>query len=299
MSFAIVTDTSANLPYALLRRHGVEEVPFSYLIEGTAFRCLDIEAFDGARYYDAIRKGVAVTTSQINPQRYTECFAPLLADGQDILYVGMSSGISGSYSSAELAVRELRERFPQSAVRLVDTYSASLGEGLLVLKAIAYRDEGLSLDATADKLLSLRRNMCQIFTVDDLMHLRKSGRISNIAAVAGTVLSIKPLLKGDETGHIVSFGKAIGRKRAIQTLAAKYEALAVHPEEQTIGIAHADCEQDAARLAALLLEKRPPKDILTVCYEPVTGAHVGPGALALFFLGDERVRSLGEPSGRA
>lgn len=290
MGFAIVTDTSANLPDAMLQKHAVGVVPFSYFIEDTAHTCPDIDAFDGTAYYNAIRGGTRVTTSQINPYRYLESFTPLLEDGQDILYVGMSSGISGSYASAEAAAAELLGRFPERALRLVDTFSASLGEGILVLRAIACREAGMTLDATADLLLSLRHCMCQVFTVDDLMHLCKSGRISNVAAVAGTVLNIKPLLKGDPQGRIVSFEKVIGRKRAIRALAARYNSLAVNAAEQIVGIAHADCAEDAAALAELLRQDRPPKEILTVCYEPVTGAHVGPGALALFFLGDENVR---------
>lgn len=290
MSFAIVTDTSANLPYAMLLRYAVGVVPFSYFVEDTAHTCLDIDAFDGTAYYNAIRSGTRVTTSQINPYRYLESLTPLLEGGQDVLYVGMSSGISGSYASAEAAAAELVRRFPERTLRLVDTFSASLGEGILVLRAIAAREAGMTLDATADLLLSLRHCMCQVFTVDDLMHLRRSGRISNVAAVAGTVLNIKPLLKGDPLGRIVSFEKVIGRKRAIRALAARYESLAVNAADQIVGIAHAGCEADAAALAKLLMQVCPPKEILTVCYEPVTGAHVGPGALALFFLGDENVR---------
>lgn len=291
MSYTIITDTSANLPEAQLTLHEVKEVPFSYCEEGEMHTCMDIAAFDGARYYNAIRSGARVRTSQINPQQYCDCMRTLLEKGEDILYVGMSSGISGAYASAELAARELRAEFPQRVIRLVDTYSASLGEGLLVLKAIACKAGGMALDAAAELLLSLRHRVCQVFTVDDLMHLRKSGRISNITAVAGTVLNIKPLLKGDELGRIVNFGKVIGRRRAVEALAAKYEALAVEPEKQTVGIAHADCPEEAARLASLLKKNRPPKEIMTVCYEPVTGAHVGPGALALFFLGGAGVRT--------
>lgn len=291
MSYSIVTDTSANLTGELISRYGLKVVPFSYYVEGEEHNCMDIGSFDGAAYYDSIRNGTRVSTSQINPQRYMDCMRELLERGEDVLYVGMSSGISGAYSSSEIAARELREEFPEREIRLVDTYSASLGEGILVLKAAQCREEGMSLGETTELLLSLRKNMCQVFTVDDLMHLRKSGRISNITAVAGMVLKIKPLLKGDELGRIVSFGKVIGRKRAVRALAEKYEALAVEPQGQIVGIAHADCPEDAASLAQMLINARPPKEILTVCYEPVTGSHVGPGALALFFMAGDEVRT--------
>ncbi|MDD3920671.1 MAG: DegV family protein, partial [Eubacteriales bacterium] len=243
MSYSIVTDTSANLPNELLVQQGVSVVPFSYYVEGEECTCEDTAAFDGAGYYNAIRTGTRVTTSQINPQRYIDCLRPLLEAGQDILYVGMSSGISGSYASAELAAQELQPAFPARSIRLVDTYSASLGEGLLVIKAAACRAQGMELNEVAALLLSLRGRMCQVFTVDDLMHLRRSGRISNITAVAGTVLKIKPLLKGDELGRIVNFGKVIGRRRAVEALAARYEALVELPEAQTGGIAHAGCPE--------------------------------------------------------
>lgn len=290
MEYAIITDTSANLPLERLTQAEVSVVPFSYFIGEEAHSCVDIEAFDGEQFYSSIRKGTKVTTSQINPQQYMDCMQPLLESGKDLLYVGMSSGISGSYSSAQLAARELAEEFPQRTIRLVDTYSASLGEGILVLHAIQCRNQGMSLDATADLLLSLRHRICQVFTVDDLMHLRSSGRISNLTAVAGTVLNIKPLLKGDAQGQIVTVGKVIGRTRAIEALAQRYDDLAEAPEKQIVGIAHAGCPAEAAQLAKLLMRTRPPMDILTVCYEPVTGSHVGPGALALFFEGDDDVR---------
>ena len=197
--------------------------------------------------------------------------------------MGMSSGISGSFQCAMLAADDLRAEFPERRIRLVDSLGASLGEGLLVMDAARFRAEGLDLDEAADALLRRRRQMVQVFTVDDLMFLRKGGRLSNAAALVGTVLQIKPLLKGDEAGRIVSFAKVRGRKRSIEALAEQYDALAAEPEAQTVGIAHAGCPADAAALRKLLRQTRPPRRILTVDYEPVTGSHVGPGALALFF----------------
>lgn len=291
MSFAIVTDTSANLPTALTKKHGVTVIPFFYIVDGAELSCTDTGAFDGSAFYEAMRRGASVTTTQITPQRYADAFRPLLAAGQDLLAVSMSSGISGSCQSAALAAEELREEFPERTVRTVDSLGASLGEGLLVLEALRCRDEGMSLYDTAARLLSLRRRVCQVFTVDDLQYLRRGGRLSNMAAIVGTVLNIKPLLKGDEEGKIVSTAKVRGRKRSVEALAERYDALVKDPEIQTVGIAHADCAGDAAYLMKLLRHGKTPKEILTVCYEPVTGSHVGPGTLALFFLGDEDVRS--------
>ena len=291
MSFSIITDTSANLPTPLLRENCIGVLPFCYTINGNEQSCLDTQAFDGSFFYNAMRGGISVSTSQINPQTYIDCFQPILAAGQDVLFVSMSSGISGSYHSAQMAMAELRESYPDRQVRLVDTLGASLGEGILVLKAIEYRNAGMSLADTAKQLLALRHRMCQIFTVDDLMFLKKTGRVSGAVALVGTMLQIKPLLKGNEKGQIVTYAKARGRRKAIEALAKRYDEQVVDAGKQIVGIAHADCDRDAAYLAELLRRNHPPRQIMTVMYEPVTGSHVGPGTLALFFLGDESVRS--------
>ena len=172
----------------------------------------------------------------------------------------------------------------------MDTLSASLAEGIVVMRAIELREEGKSLDETADELMELRHSVCQIFTVEDLRYLRMGGRLSNIAALVGTVLQIKPLLKGDPEGKIVCFAKPRGRKRSIAELGALYDRLVVHPENQTVCIAHGDCLPEAEALAERLRANHPPKEIMIEMYEPVTGAHVGPGTIALFFLSNSKVR---------
>lgn len=291
MSFSIVTDTSANLPTPWLEENDVSVIPFHYTINGREMACIDTVAFNGTAYYTAMRNGVGVTTSQINPQAYMDCFEPLLKAGQDILFVGMSSGISGSYQSAQVAMAQLRESYPEREFRLVDTLGASLGEGILVMEAAKFKNQGMDLAETAKRLLTMRRNMCQIFMVDDLMFLKKTGRVSGAVALVGTMLQIKPLLKGNEKGQIVTYAKARGRRKAIEALAKRYDEQVVNAAAQVVGIAHADCEKDADLLATLLMRSHPPKRILTVMYEPVTGSHVGPGTLALFFMGDSDVRS--------
>lgn len=290
MSFSIVTDTSANLPTSLVNECGLKVVPFSYYVGGEEKTCTDTETFDGRDFYDSIRKGARVTTSLITPYRFTTAMTPLLESGQDILLISMSSGVSSSFRSAMTAVEHLRKLFPERRIEAVDTLGASLGEGIPVLKAVRCRDAGMSLEETAEAVRQECRRMYQVFMVDDLMHLRRTGRCSNISAIMGTVLNIKPLLKGDENGKIVAFEKLRGRRRAIDAMAEKYSWLARDPETQTVGIAHSDCEKDALTLAKAINEIAPPKEILMVMYEPVTGSHVGPGTLALFFAGDEDVR---------
>ena len=290
--FQIITDTSANLPSELAAEKDLTVIPFPYFVNGARHTCLDTEGFDGKTFYGAMREGAEVTTSQINPQNYIDVMRPVLQMGLDILFVGMSSGISGAYHSAELAAEELRAEFPERKIRLVDTIGASLGEGLLVLRAVRDKLAGLSLDAIYEKLMDLRHRLCNIFTVDDLKYLRKGGRLSNLSFIVGTLLQIKPLLKGNEEGKIVAFAKLRGRKKALEELAKRYDEYVVNAEEQTIGIAHADCPEDAAYLIELLRRNHPPKEILTVGYEPVTGSHVGPGTLALFFEAREGCRSM-------
>ena len=288
MSFTILTDTSANLPEEYLRRHGIRAIPYSFMIDGSE---LDKDfVFEGGRFYDDMRRGRIVTTSQISPQRYADFFRAELERGNDVLFVSMSSGISGSYNSACIAAEDLRAEFPERKLRLVDALGASLGEGLLVVWAVRDRDSGMDVDAAADDLLGRRYGMCQVFTVDDLRYLKRGGRLSNLAAAVGTVLQIKPLLKGDNEGKIVCFEKQRGRRRAIEAMAEKFGEFAPEHPGQTIGIAHADCEKDMAYLISLLRRLREKLDIMTVCYEPVTGSHVGPGTLALFFEGSPAFR---------
>ena len=291
--FRIVTDTSANLPTAYLQQEHITIIPFTFHADGDEQACLDLNTFDAKTFYAQMRSGTKVSTSQIPPQRYLDVLTPMLEAGEDVLFVSMSSGISGSYASGQIAARQLREEFPARKLLLVDTYSASLGEGLLVMRAVDCRREGMSIDDTYTLLRSLRHRMAQIFTVDDLRYLRRTGRLSNLEAAVGTVLQIKPLLKGDPQGKIVCFAKLRGRQRAIEAIAKRYEELVRDAQTQTVGIAHADCAPDAQILASLLRRSScPPKLILLVDYEPVTGSHVGPGALALFFLSDDKVRMI-------
>ena len=281
--FSVFTDTSANLPTDLVRKFDIQVLPFHYYVDGAHNTCMDTNGFDGPAFYNAMREGASVTTSQINPQHYLDAMKPVLERGEDILFVGMSSGISGAYQSAEIAAAELREQFPERKIHLVDTLGASLGEGLLVLRAIREKLKGRPIEEIYQTLMQIRHTLCNIFTVDDLKYLRKGGRLSNLSFIVGTLLHIKPLLKGNEEGKIVAFAKIRGRKKAIEELAARYDEYVVAPEQQTVGIAHADCPEDAQRLIDLLKRHKPPKEILSVCYEPVTGSHVGPGTLALFF----------------
>lgn len=290
MSFKVLTDTSANLPTPLLKQRDIGVIGFCYYIDGVEHSCLDTEKFDSKAFYDSIRGGTKVSTSLISPEKYRAAFEECVSSGEDVVYVGMSSGISGSFSVAVSVANELMEQYPGRRIETVDTIGASLGEGFFALMAADARDAGKDALETAEVLRSKVPEMCQVFTVDDLMHLRNTGRLSNAAAWVGTVLNIKPLLKGNTEGKIMSFAKALGRRRSIDMIADRYDKLVRNSESQVIGIAHADCSADVEYLIKLLNKKHPPKDIMVVDYEPVTGSHVGPGALALFFMGDADFR---------
>ena len=283
----LYTDTSANLPLALLREYDIAVIPFSYTVNGVAEDYNEETDFDGKAFYDAMRRGAEVKTSMVNPATAAAFFERALAQGDDVLYVGMSGGISGTAHAAALAAEELREKYPHAKIMTIDTYAASLGEGLQVLEAAELLRAGRSFEEVGDRILARRPHMCQFFTVDDLAYLKRGGRISSATALIGTVLSIKPILCGDETGHIVSCGKVRGMRRAYQELANYYDGRALDKSEM-LGIAHADNEEGAQALIALLRERGFTGECLNVVYEPVTGAHVGPGTVALFFYGTEK-----------
>ena len=280
----LFTDTSANLPLQLIHEHNIQVIPYEYTVDGVTAEYSAETDFDGPAFYNAMRAGADIKTCLINMGKFHEAFEPELEAGNDIIYVGMSGGISSTASVAAIAAGEMQERYPQRKILSFDTYAASLGEGLMVLRAAEMIERGEDFEAVSQMLYNMRPNMCQYFTVDDLKYLRKGGRITGAAAVIGSVLHIKPILQGDDSGHIVLCGKVSGRKNALKQLAEKYDELCADKNGQ-IGIAHADDEEGTAYLIEKLREKGFTGECLTVCYEPVTGSHVGPGTIALFYPG--------------
>ena len=291
MCFSIFTDTSANIPTPLAKEHSLGVIPLCYVRGGTEMTCLDTESFDPREYYGALKAGEKITTSQINPQKYIDYMEPTLKEGKDILFIGMSSGISGSFHSASIAAEQLMETYEDRKILLIDSLGASLGEGLQVLEAIACRERGMGLQETFTYLNELRHHVYQLFTVDDLMFLRRGGRLSNASALVGTGLNVKPILKGNEVGKIVTFGKVRGRKKVMDQIAEKYDLLVRDAEHQTVCISHGNCPEDANLLADMLKRNHSPSEIMIVNHEPVTGSYLGPGALCVYFRGDRDVRT--------
>lgn len=282
----LFTDTSANLPVEIIDEYGIEVVPFSYTIDGVEY--IPEREFDGKAFYAAMRAGSEVKTSMVNAGTFIEHFKAALDAGKDVLYIGMSGGISGTANAALMAKQELDEEYPDRKIVVIDTLAASLGEGLLVIKAAEQLKDGVALDAIEEAIRAQVPSMCQSFTVDDLKYLKNTGRVSGAAAIIGNVLSIHPILIGDYEGKIVVKAKVRGMKRTLDALAERYAELALSKTE-TIGIAHADNEEGKAYLVQRLRDKGLTGKCLSVCYEPVTGSHVGPGTVALFFFGTDRM----------
>lgn len=282
----LFTDTSANLPVEIIDEYGIEVVPFSYTIDGVEY--IPEREFDGKAFYAAMRAGSEVKTSMVNAGTFIERFKTALDAGKDVLYIGMSGGISGTANAALMAKQELDEEYPDRKIVVIDTLAASLGEGLFVIKAAEQLKDGVALDAIEGAIRAQVPSMCQSFTVDDLKYLKNTGRVSGAAAIIGNVLSIHPILIGDYEGKIVVKAKVRGMKRTLDALAERYAELALSKTE-TIGIAHADNEEGKAYLVQRLRDKGLTGKCLSVCYEPVTGSHVGPGTVALFFFGTDRM----------
>ena len=279
----VFTDTAANLPPEVLEKYHIRTLPLTYRVDGE----LPEGEFDGPAYYDAIRGGAEVKTAMVNPQDTAEGMEPVLAAGDDLLYIGISGGISGTCWSVGLAADELMAKYPGRQLRVIDSRGASLGEGLIPIEVAKRAQAGATMEELVECVRSMRSRMQQFFVVDDLKYLHKGGRISGGAKLAGTILNIKPILQGDDEGKIVQCGKTRGRKQSLTALADFYEKLAADKTEE-IGIAHADDEAGAQFLLDALRQRGFTGECLTVCYEPVTGSHVGPGTVALFFQGLHR-----------
>ena len=284
--FQVFTDLAANIPQDLVDKNRLGIIPIHCTVDG---KLLDVakDGFDGPAFYAAMRAGAKTSTSMPAPATFLDAFRPVLEAGEDLIYIGMSSGISGTVGLARTVAAELGEEFPGRKAAVIDTKGASLGEGLPVLFAAKLRDEGVDFDETVRRTQDKCDHMYQIFTVEDLEYLRRGGRLHSAVAVVGNMLNVKPILYGDGDGHIVLRHMNVGRRRSLDTLADKYRQFCADMSGP-VGLAHCDCADDAQRVADKLRQAGCTGEILTVCYEPVTGSHVGPGTVALFFYGPER-----------
>lgn len=288
-TFAIVTESTADLPQELAQELDIQIIPMPFTLQGKErLDWPDHRELSPHALYQQLRQGEQGSTSALNPHNYQQALTPLLEAGQDVLLLVFSSGLSTTYQSSLLAVEELRQQFPDRQVETVDTLAASFGQGLLVWHAARLRREGLSLSQVRTWVEENRLHLCHWFTVDDLNHLKRGGRVSAATALVGTMLSIKPVLHVDNQGHLINVSKARGRGASIKALADRVEQLALDPAGQTMFISHADCPEDAEKLAQLLKDRLNVPQILQSDIGPVIGVHCGPGTLAVYFLGKER-----------
>ena len=286
----IFTDTAANLPMKLLEEYGIRAVPLTYEVDGVEpDHSID---FNGPAFYEAMRKGAEVKTSMVNPQKAAQAMEESLQAGLDVLYLGISGGISGSCWGVALQSKELAEQYGGGRIAVVDTRSASLGEGLVVLETAKLAREGKSLAELETYARSRCACMQQFFVVDDLKYLHKGGRISGGARLAGTFLQIKPILRGDEEGKIVVYDKVRGKKKAVETTVDTMEQCARNGRDYDgkCFVCHSQCPEDA-RLVIEAVEERFPrlKGHIRLCdIGTIIGSHAGQGTVAVFFMGNER-----------
>lgn len=286
--YVLFTDSTTDLTAGLAKELNLEVLPMSFNLGGRDYKNYpDNRELSPSDFYNQLRAGGMSTTSQINQSTFMDAFTPVLQAGKDILYLAFSSGLSGTCHSGELAAADLREQFPQRTIRVIDTLQASMGEGLAVYYAATLKNQGKSLDQVADWFMENRMRMCAWFTVDDLMFLKRGGRLSGGAAVAGTLLGIKPVMHVDDEGHLVPMEKVRGRKASLDALVKHYAESDVPHKEQVVFISHGDCIQDCQYVADRV-KQLGAKRICIGDIGPVIGAHSGPGTVALFFMSSKR-----------
>lgn len=287
--FVILTDSSADLSADLVRELDVRVLPLSFTLQNKTYHNYpDNREMDPGEFYRLLRGGEMCTTAAVNVAAYHEALEPLLREGLDVLVLAFSSGLSATYQSARVAVEELSEQYPERKVLLVDTLSASLGQGLLVWHAVHQKRAGKSIEGVRDWAEENKLKLCHWFTVDDLHFLKRGGRVSAATAVLGTMLHIKPVLHVDDEGHLISMSKARGRAAALTALVDEMEKTVTEPEDQVVFISHGDCLEDAQKVADDVKKRLGVKDVVLGHIGPVIGAHSGPGTIALFFLGSKR-----------
>lgn len=286
--YMITTDNNSDLPESFYQEHQVGCTYLSYSIDGRTYTREDFLPTD--EFYGRMRAGAMPTTAQVNPETARELMEPYLIGGKDILHIAFSSGLSGSYDSCRIAAQELAERYPERKILVLDSLCASLGQGLLVYHAVKLKKEGRSMEEVARWVEDHRKNLVHLFTVDDLDHLHRGGRVSKATAVVGGMLNIKPVLHVDDGGRLVAIGKVRGRKKSLQALVdGMKERIGSYASQcDTIFISHGDCEEDARYVEEKVRELYPIRTVVINYVGATIGAHSGPGTVALFFMGDTR-----------
>ena len=286
--FVILTDSCCDLPAELAQELGLEVVPLTVTLDGTEYRNhLDGREIGFHEFYEKVRGGAMGTTSAVSVGAFQEKMRAILSSGRDVLCLTFSSALSTTYQSAVIAAEDLKTEFPEGKICVVDSLNASLGQGLFVWLCAKEKAAGKTIEAVRDYAEAIRPKVKAWFTVDDLDHLKRGGRISAATAMFGSMLSIKPVMHVDETGHLVAVSKARGRKASLLALVDQMEQLAENPGQQTVFISHGDCLDSALFVEEEIRRRFGTKDIIIHYVGPVIGSHTGCGVVALFFVGKE------------
>lgn len=291
MSIYMLTDVACDLPQSFIdKQKDFYVFPMPYRMNGQNDVAVPDDGSDRVHnFYEALREGKNCTTSQVQLGDYQEVFTDLTNKGYELLYICFTSGCSGTYQTACMARDMVMDENPKAKIVVVDSLCPSGGEGMLNMMALKKRDEGMALDDLAEWVIGMRQHIAHWFTVDDLEHLFRGGRISKSSALIGSMMKIKPVLHVNFEGRLVAKEKVAGRKRSLKALAEKFGEFASPKDGQTLIIAHGDCREDAEYLADVLRrEYQTIKDILIYQICPIVGAHSGPGTVALFFLCESR-----------
>ncbi|HAX52040.1 DegV family protein [Muricomes intestini] len=284
--FVISVNSTVDLPKEWLEERDVQVIPLKYTIAGETYT--DMEGLTSKEFFTKLREGQMSVTSQVNPEEAKVALEPFLKEGKDVLHLGFSSALSGTYNSMRIAGEELADEYPEAKVIVIDTLCACLGEGLLLYKVLQLRDAGKNIDEIAEWVEENKLHICHNVTVDDLNHLHRGGRVSKATAVVGTLVQIKPIIHMDNAGALQVIGKERGRKRSLNKIIDMAVEQSKGWENDIIMVTHGDCIEDAEYVAKLAKEKLGAKDVLVNNIGTVIGSHTGPGVVALFFMGNER-----------
>lgn len=286
MNFAIISDTTCDLPDWYTKENSIDILPLCYSLDGILYG--DEKNLPPEDFYAQMRDGIMPTTMACNPEAIEKCYRKHLEDGEDILQISFSSALSSSYNSYCIAANYLKEEFPERNIIIVDSLCASMGEGLFVYKAVELRKKGSSIMETGKWLLDNRAYFCHQFTVDNLFHLHRGGRVSKTTAVLGTMINVKPVLHVDDEGRLTSLKNVRGRKKSLNALVDNMESLIDGFENDMVMIGHGDCLSDAVYVKEEIIKRFGLKDFMINHICPTIGAHSGPDTLALFFMGSKR-----------
>lgn len=284
--FVITVNSTVDLPKEWLQERNVPVIPLKYTIDEETYT--DMEGLDAKEFFAKLREGKMATTSQINPEEAREYLEPFLKEGKDILHLGFSSGLSGTYNSMRIAAEELKEEYPDAVIYIIDSLCACLGEGLLLYYALKQKESGKNIDEVAQWVEENKLHICHNVTVDDLHHLHRGGRVSKAAAVLGTVVQIKPIIHMDNNGCLQVIGKERGRKKALNKIVDMAAEQISGWENEIAMITHGDCIEDAEYVAKRIREKLGIQEVLINNIGTVIGSHTGPGVVAVFVMGNQR-----------